>query len=71
MGTAVARSDLESSDLVFYSRSGTAYLVTIYAGVGKVIDAPAPGYTFEKVRLAAMPGIGDYAGARRVIPVVP
>ena len=59
-GTAVAKSDLEPGDLVFYY-SGISH-VAIYVGNGQIIHAPNPR---ERVKYAALDSM-PYAGARRV-----
>jgi peptidoglycan/xylan/chitin deacetylase (PgdA/CDA1 family)/cell wall-associated NlpC family hydrolase len=68
IGRAVSRANLQAGDLVFFSKGGSAYHVAIYAGNGMVIDSPSPGYPVEQVPLSTMPVIGDYSGARRVLP---
>jgi peptidoglycan DL-endopeptidase CwlO len=58
-GRPVAKSDLQSGDLVFfYSDIGH---VGLYAGNGQVIHAPRPGKSVEYIKMSYMP----YAGARR------
>ncbi len=68
VGTAVARANLQPGDLVFFSSGGEAYHVAIYSGAGRVIQSPSPGYMVDEVALDSMPIIGDYAGARRLVP---
>jgi peptidoglycan DL-endopeptidase CwlO len=58
-GRSVARSDLQSGDLVFFY-SGISH-VGLYAGNGQVIHAPRPGKSVEYIKMSYMP----YAGARR------
>ena len=65
-GAAVSRASLQPGDLVFFSSAGVAYHVAIYAGSGRVIDSPSPGYAVEEVALDSMPNIADFSGARRV-----
>jgi cell wall-associated NlpC family hydrolase len=55
----VAKSDLQSGDLVFFY-SGISH-VGLYAGNGQVIHAPRPGKSVEYIKMSYMP----YAGARR------
>jgi peptidoglycan DL-endopeptidase CwlO len=55
----VARSDLRPGDLVFYYDDLSH--VGIYAGDGKVIDAPRPGENVRSITIDYMP----YAGATR------
>ena len=58
-GQPVAKSDLQSGDLVFFY-SGISH-VGLYAGNGQVIHAPRPGKSVEYIKMSYMP----YAGARR------
>jgi peptidoglycan DL-endopeptidase CwlO len=58
-GRSVAKSDLQSGDLVFFY-SGISH-VGLYAGNGQVIHAPRPGKSVEYIKMSYMP----YAGARR------
>jgi peptidoglycan DL-endopeptidase CwlO len=58
-GRPVAKSDLQSGDLVFFY-SGISH-VGLYAGNGQVIHAPRPGKSVEYIKMSYMP----YAGARR------
>jgi peptidoglycan DL-endopeptidase CwlO len=59
-GKAVAKSDLQPGDLVFFY-SGISH-VAIYVGNGTIIHAPHPGSSVRYAKLDSMP----YAGARRV-----
>jgi peptidoglycan DL-endopeptidase CwlO len=58
-GQSVAKSDLQSGDLVFFY-SDISH-VGLYAGNGQVIHAPRPGKSVEYIKMSYMP----YAGARR------
>jgi len=58
-GHSVAKSDLQSGDLVFFY-SDISH-VGLYAGNGQVIHAPRPGKSVEYIKMSYMP----YAGARR------
>ncbi len=71
VGIAVSRANLQPGDLVFFSSQGTAYHVAIYAGSGMIIDSPSPGYPVEEIPLNSISVLGDYSGARRVIPTAP
>jgi cell wall-associated NlpC family hydrolase len=44
----ISRSQARSGDLVFFVSGGRAYHVGIYAGGGKMYDAPRPGRTVGK-----------------------
>jgi cell wall-associated NlpC family hydrolase len=59
VGRAVARSDLQPGDLVFFY-SPISH-VSLYAGNGTIIDAPRPGKVVRYSTLDYMP----YTGARR------
>ncbi|MFL5533650.1 MAG: NlpC/P60 family protein [Gemmatimonadales bacterium] len=58
-GRPVAKSDLQSGDLVFFY-SDISH-VGLYAGNGRVIHAPRPGKSVEYIKMSYMP----YAGGRR------
>jgi peptidoglycan DL-endopeptidase CwlO len=58
-GRAVAKSDLQLGDLVFFYSD--IHHVGLYAGNGQVIHAPRPGKSVEYIKMSYMP----YAGARR------
>ena len=58
-GRPVAKSDLQSGDLVFFYSD--IHHVALYAGNGQVIHAPRPGKSVEYIKMSYMP----YAGARR------
>ncbi|WP_420113768.1 peptidoglycan DD-metalloendopeptidase family protein, partial [Pseudactinotalea sp.] len=50
----VSEGELQPGDLVFWSSDGTAdgiYHVALYAGGGRIVQAPAPGKTVEEVTL--------------------
>jgi peptidoglycan DL-endopeptidase CwlO len=58
-GQPVAKSALQSGDLVFFYSD--IHHVGLYAGNGQVIHAPRPGKSVEYIKMSYMP----YAGARR------
>jgi peptidoglycan DL-endopeptidase CwlO len=58
-GRAVAKSDLQLGDLVFFYSD--IHHVGLYAGNGQVLHAPRPGKSVEYIKMSYMP----YAGARR------
>ncbi len=58
-GRPVAKSALQSGDLVFFYSD--IHHVGLYAGNGQVIHAPRPGKSVEYIKMSYMP----YAGARR------
>ncbi|MDO4618404.1 MAG: NlpC/P60 family protein [Clostridia bacterium] len=65
-GVAVAKSDLQTGDLVFFSKGGSISHVGIYAGNGKVIHSPSPGKVVSYSTLDHMCSYSTYVGARRV-----
>ncbi|SNS03179.1 Cell wall-associated hydrolase, NlpC family [Geodermatophilus saharensis] len=61
MGTAVAKSDLQPGDLVFFY-SPVSH-VGIYIGNGQMVHAPTSG---DVVKVAGIDSMGSYSGARRI-----
>jgi gamma-D-glutamyl-L-lysine dipeptidyl-peptidase len=70
-GTAVGKADLQPGDLLFYATGAdreSIHHVGIYAGDGRMIQAPATGRTVETVPIDR-PGLASrYWGARRYLP---
>jgi cell wall-associated NlpC family hydrolase len=66
-GRPVARADLRPGDLVFFSFGGPIDHVGIYAGGGRLIDAPHTGAVVEEIPLWSGPLAPYYAGARRYL----
>ena len=62
-GQKVARSDLRKGDLIFYATDGKVHHVTMYAGDGKMTEAP---HTGAKVRTVPVRDF-EYFGARRYL----
>lgn len=62
----VARADLRPGDLLFWSHGGDRgiYHVALYAGHGRMVEAPRTGRLVKVAPLSAMPS-GDYVGATR------
>ncbi len=60
-GARVTRAHLRRGDLVFYATRGLVHHVTMYAGRGRMIEAPHTGAVVRVVRLRSR----EYAGARR------
>ena len=59
--TRITRSELQAGDLVFWSDNGQPsgiYHVALYAGDGKIVQAPAPGKTVEEVSIYSTNLIG-------------
>jgi cell wall-associated NlpC family hydrolase len=63
MGVAVAQSDLQAGDLVFFDGLGH---VGIYIGGGQFIHSP---HTGDVVKISSMTGwyASTYVGARRIL----
>jgi peptidoglycan DL-endopeptidase CwlO len=61
VGTAIAQSNLQPGDLVFFG--SPAFHVGIYVGNGCYIHAPKTG---DVVKISSLSGRTDYSGARRV-----
>lgn len=61
VGVAVAKSDLQPGDLVFFG--SPAFHVGIYVGGGCYIHAPRTG---DVVKISSLSSRSDYSGARRV-----
>ena len=62
-GTAVKRSALRRGDLIFYATGGHVHHVTMYAGDGRMVEAP---HTGAKVRTVPVRSF-EYFGARRYL----
>lgn len=60
----VARADLQVGDLLFWSGTTGIYHVALYAGDGKMLEAPRTGQPVKIAPLNAMP-TSDYLGATR------
>ncbi len=60
-GTPVSRSHLARGDLIFYATSGLVHHVTMYAGSGRMIEAPHTGAATRIVPVRST----EYDGARR------
>lgn len=62
-GTAVAATALRPGDLLFYARYGVVHHVTMYAGDGRMVQAPRTGGVVEAIPLATL--ADEFSGARR------
>jgi cell wall-associated NlpC family hydrolase len=68
-GTPVRRANLRPGDLVFFAGPGGAgfvHHVAMYAGSGRIVEAPNTGSVVRVVPLSAYGS--TYAGARRYLP---
>lgn len=63
-GRSVTRTGLRQGDLIFYATRGLVHHVTMYAGGGRMVEAP---HTGASVRTAPVRGT-EYYGARRYLP---
>lgn len=63
-GTAVAWSRLRKGDLMFYATGGVVHHVTMYAGDGRMVQAPHTGASVETVPVSKV----GYYGGRRYLP---
>lgn len=71
-GTAVLLGELRPGDLLFFAGPGgvgTVDHVGIYAGAGRMIDAPHTGASVEMIPMKSSPVWPDFAGATRVAGV--
>lgn len=62
-GKPVARKSLRRGDLIFYATNGLVHHVTMYAGDGKMVEAPHTGAVVRTVRVRDF----EYFGARRYL----
>ena len=67
-GTPVPRTGLEPGDLVFFAFGGPIDHVGIYAGNGKMIDAPKTGGAVELVNMWGTPLSTHLVSAARYLP---
>jgi cell wall-associated NlpC family hydrolase len=63
-GTAVAWPSLRKGDLMFYAAHGVVHHVTMYAGSGRMVQAPHTGSSVQTVPVTKV----EYFGARRYLP---
>lgn len=62
-GRVIARSALRPGDLVFYATNGLVHHVTMYAGGGRMVEAPHTGAVVRTVPVRRF----EYYGARRYV----
>ena len=66
-GRAVARSAVRPGDLLFYATRGNVHHVSIYAGNGRMVQAPKTGSNVQTIAVSTPSYAREYAGARRFI----
>lgn len=66
-GKAVPRSALRPGDLLFYATRGNVHHVSIYAGGGRMVQAPRTGSSVQTIPISTAAYAREYAGARRFI----
>jgi gamma-D-glutamyl-L-lysine dipeptidyl-peptidase len=66
-GTAVSRLALRPGDLLFYATRGKVHHVSIYAGSGRMVQAPRTGLPVQTIATSTPSYAREYAGARRQI----
>jgi cell wall-associated NlpC family hydrolase len=62
-GVKVRRSALRKGDLIFYATNGLVHHVTMYAGSGRMVEAPHTGAVVRTVPVRST----EYYGARRYL----
>jgi cell wall-associated NlpC family hydrolase len=62
-GVRVPRSALRQGDLIFYATNGLVHHVTMYAGNGRMVEAPRTGSQVRTVPVRSF----EYYGARRYL----
>jgi hypothetical protein len=68
-GRRVGSGDLSPGDLLFYAtRSGHVHHVAMYAGAGRMVQAPATGLNVQTIPVATPSYAAEFAGARRYLP---
>jgi gamma-D-glutamyl-L-lysine dipeptidyl-peptidase len=66
-GKAVSSGALRPGDLLFYATRGYVHHVSIYAGSGRMVQAPNTGSTVQTIAVSTPSFAREYAGARRLI----
>jgi cell wall-associated NlpC family hydrolase len=66
-GKAVSRLALRPGDLLFYAISGKVHHVSIYAGSGRMVQAPRTGLPVQTIATSTPSYAREFAGARRQI----
>jgi cell wall-associated NlpC family hydrolase len=66
-GRAVARTARRAGDLLFYATRGHVHHVSIYAGSGRMVQAPRTGLPVQTIATSTPAYAREYARARRFI----
>jgi len=66
-GKVIARVALRPGDLLFYATRGNVHHVSIYAGGGRMVQAPRTGSSVQTIPMSTPAYAREYAGARRFI----
>ena len=66
-GKAVSSRTLRPGDLLFYATRGYVHHVSIYAGSGRMVQAPSTGSMVQTIAVSTPSFAREYAGARRLI----
>jgi len=63
----VSRLALRPGDLLFYATRGRVHHVSIYAGNGRMVQAPRTGLPVQTIAMSTPAYARELAGARRQI----
>jgi cell wall-associated NlpC family hydrolase len=66
-GRAIARKALRPGDLLFYATGGHVHHVSIYAGGGRMVQAPRTGSKVQTISVSTASYAREYARGRRFI----
>jgi cell wall-associated NlpC family hydrolase len=66
-GTAKSVAARRPGDLLFYATSGTVHHVSMYAGAGRMVQAPKTGSVVQTIPVSTPAYAREYVGARRFI----
>jgi len=66
-GTVVSSRALRPGDLLFYATRGYVHHVSIYAGNGRMVQAPNTGSSVQTIAVSTPSYAREFAGARRNI----
>lgn len=66
-GRSVARGALAPGDLLFYATGGHVHHVSMYAGSGRMVQAPRTGSVVQTIPVSTPSYAREYVGARRYV----